>query len=140
MKITLSESALAQLRNAAEDRGEPMARLAASLVCAGLSTADQGPQDSPPDSADMVESDRGFDRRAPWLEPWEDEREWRRDMWASINGLHERYPRELAYLFEALEVALAIDPRFEHMNEREMKEATEDFRQAWATRPIPPEV
>jgi hypothetical protein len=99
MKITLSDSTLTELRAAATDRGEPMARVATRLISDGLSAGKREPE--PPAPERVVETwgqDRGSDRRALWLEPWDGEREWRQDMWADIVALHRRYPRELAYL------------------------------------------
>jgi hypothetical protein len=99
MKITLPESTLAGLRKAAKDRGEPMARLATRLISEGLSEKTHEPD--PPalhQAGKPGRQDRDLDRRAPWLEPWEGEQEWRRDMWGAISALHERYPRELGHL------------------------------------------
>ena len=98
LKITLPDDTLAQLRAAARASREPMARLASRLISAGLSGSGSGSQAPTNDPMDIVETDPGSDRRAPWLEPWENGREWRRDMWGSITALHERYPRALGHL------------------------------------------
>ena len=45
----------------------------------------------------MLVGARG-DERAPWLEPYGGDGEWRRQMWGAIVALHGRYPRPLANL------------------------------------------
>ncbi len=101
IKITLPDSTLAELRSAARDRGEPMARLATRLISAGLSASKREP--APPvrgRAREAAEPYLGADRRAPWLEPFEGEQEWRRNMWGAIVALCGRYPRELGPLKE----------------------------------------
>jgi hypothetical protein len=99
MKITLSQSTLAELRAAALENGEPMARLATRLISVGLSAGghEHDPQaEAAPATA--TEPFRDPERRAPWLEPFEGEREWRGLMWGGILALYRRYPRELGHL------------------------------------------
>lgn len=98
MKITLTDSTLAELRSAAKDRGEPMARLATRLVSTGLSGSNREQEPPRVRAGDAERPDLGADRRAPWLEPFEGEQEWRRDMWGAIVALHGRYPRDLGHL------------------------------------------
>jgi hypothetical protein len=99
MKITLPDSTLAELRSAAKDRGEPMAHLATRLISTGLSESNR--EHEPPthgQARDARKPDLDTDRRAPWLEPFEGEQQWRRDMWGAIVALHGRYSRELGHL------------------------------------------
>src|SRR5258708_36647358 len=98
MTITLTDSTLAELRSAAKDRGEPMARLATRLVSTGLSGSNREQEPPRVRAGDAERPDLGADRRAPWLEPFEGEQEWRRDMWGAIVALHGRYPRDLGHL------------------------------------------
>jgi hypothetical protein len=97
IKITLPDSTLAELRSAAKDRGEPMARLATRLISAGLFASKQEPTRGR--ARDAGKPDHGAGPRALWLEPFEGERqEWRRDMWGAIVALRGRYPRELGHI------------------------------------------
>jgi hypothetical protein len=101
MKITLSDSTTDELRSAAEAGGEPMARLAARLISAGLAAGGEEPKPEPSRpraDRDTAGGHPSRNRRARWVEPFENELEWRRDMWAAIVALRERYPRELGHL------------------------------------------
>ncbi len=104
IKITLSDSTIDELRGAAQARGEPMARLAARLISAGLAPGESKPEPPPPrqpGEADTAGPQPRPARRACWIEPFDGEQEWRRDMWAAIVALRERYPRELGHLKDA---------------------------------------
>jgi hypothetical protein len=46
----------------------------------------------------LARHDYDPDRRAPWLEPFMGDPEWRSQMWSSIVAFHGRYPRELEHL------------------------------------------
>jgi hypothetical protein len=97
MKITLPDSTLAGLRAAAKDCGEPMARVATRLISDGLAAGTRAPE-PPPHEPAAPRPDPGPDRRAAWLEPFDDAQDWRRDMWGAIVALHGRYPRQLGHL------------------------------------------
>jgi hypothetical protein len=98
MKITLPDPIMAQLEELATSNGEPVSRVAARMVCneiAGLDGAGRGPV-SAPELPGTYDDDP--DRRAPWIEPFMGDPEWRSQMWGSIVALHGRYPRELEHL------------------------------------------
>jgi hypothetical protein len=42
--------------------------------------------------------DRGGSERAPWLEPYGGDPQWRRQMWGALVALHGRYPTQLEAL------------------------------------------
>ena len=93
--ITLDEHALAELGRRAQAAGEPAARTAARLVRDGLlSTQAQGvgEQTVPGDS------DGGRSGVPGWLEPSSERERWRRELWAAVCALAERYPRVLSKL------------------------------------------
>jgi hypothetical protein len=99
LKITLSDAAMAELKRRAERAGEPVARIAAHMVCqlaehnpnAGRAAAAATP-------AAIEDDDLDVDRHAPWIEPVMGDPAWRRRMWGSIVALHGRYPHALAHL------------------------------------------
>jgi hypothetical protein len=98
MKITLPDPIMARLEDLATSNGEPVSRVAARMVCneiAGLDGAGRGPVSAPELPATY---DDDPDRRAPWIEPFMGDPEWRSQMWGSIVALHGRYPRELEHL------------------------------------------
>ncbi len=98
MKITLPDPIMAHLEELATSNGEPVSRVAARMVCneiAGLDGAGRGPVPAPELPATY---DDDPDRRAPWIEPFMGDPEWKSQMWGSIVALHGRYPRELEHL------------------------------------------
>ncbi len=96
MKITLPDPTRAQLEALAEQRGEPASRVAAQMICAEIADGKAPQRKHAAVPATTQEDDP--DRRAPWIEPLFDYREWRTQMWGSIVALHGRYPRQLACL------------------------------------------
>lgn len=103
LKITLPDGLAAQLDELAANTGDPVASLAGQMVRQGIAEAAAGgqvraprarPAPVAPDSSDGEESDQ----RAPWLEPYGGDREWRSWMWGGIVALHGRYPTVLAGL------------------------------------------
>jgi hypothetical protein len=97
--ITLDEHALAELGRRAQAAGEPAARTAARFVRDGLlSTQAQatGEQSSSPTTSKPA---KGQGAGAPgWLQPPGEQERWRRELWAAVSGLAERYPRVFSKL------------------------------------------
>jgi hypothetical protein len=100
LKITISDTEMAELKRRAELEGVPVARVAASFV--GQRVSDEPARDTSASAGPALidERDLGVNRRAPWIEPVMGDLTWRRDMWGSIVALHGRYPKALAYLRE----------------------------------------
>jgi|CZKG01.1.fsa_nt_gi hypothetical protein len=89
--ITLDEHALAQLTRRAQASSEPIARTAARFVRDGLlSTQAHAASESTPRAGDAPPA--GSTGRPGWLEPPEERETWRRELWAAVNALAERYP------------------------------------------------
>jgi len=103
LKITLPDGLAAQLDELAAHTGEPVARLAGQMVREGIAEAAAGEHIRPPRAKpvpvvpDALENEEP-DQRAPWLEPYGGDREWRSWMWGGIVALHGRYPTALAGL------------------------------------------
>jgi CopG-like RHH_1 or ribbon-helix-helix domain, RHH_5 len=103
LKITLPDALATQLDELAANAGEPVARLAAQMVRQGIAEADTSEHvpaahDQPaPVVLDTYNGDES-EQRAPWLEPYGGDREWRSWMWGGIVALHGRYPTALADL------------------------------------------
>jgi hypothetical protein len=103
LKITLPEAVAMQLDELAANTGEPAARLAGQMVRDGIAEAAASGQVRPPRArpAPVVlnaPGDEEPDRRAPWLEPYGGDPQWRALMWGGIVSLYGRYPRALAGL------------------------------------------
>jgi hypothetical protein len=103
LKITLPEAVAAQLDELATNTGEPVARIAGQMVRQGIAEA-AGGGNVRPSLAELTTvlpaapEDEVPDQRAPWLEPYGGDREWRSWMWGGIVALHGRYPTALADL------------------------------------------
>jgi hypothetical protein len=90
--ITLDEHALAELGRRANANDEPIARTAARLVRDGLLSTEA--------QAGGEESAQSARRPVPgqvpgppaWLEPIDRREVWRRELWAAVCALAERYP------------------------------------------------
>ncbi|MGD1058436.1 MAG: hypothetical protein ABR992_13600 [Solirubrobacteraceae bacterium] len=90
--ITLDEHALAELGRRAQSNGEPVSRTAARLVRDGLlsTQAQAGGEPAPAIATRLAE---GQDAGLPgWLEPPDKREQWRRELWAAVCALAERYP------------------------------------------------
>jgi hypothetical protein len=103
LKITLPETVAAQLDQLAANTGEPGARLAGQMVREGIAEAATSgrvrpPRTKPAPAMRDAPDDDESDQRAPWLEPYGGDREWRSWMWGGIVALHGRYPSALADL------------------------------------------
>jgi hypothetical protein len=95
--ITLDEHALAELTRRAQANSEPIARTAARFVRDGLLSTQAHPTiDTPPagDTPPPTESTG----RPGWLEPTDERETWRRELWAAVSALAERYPQVLSQL------------------------------------------
>jgi hypothetical protein len=100
LKITLSDTAMAELKQRAERFGEPVARIAAQMVSQLTEhnpVADRAATATP---AAIEDDNLDFDNHAPWIEPVMGDSAWRQRMWGSIVALHGRYPKTLAHLRE----------------------------------------
>ncbi|MGH2904114.1 MAG: hypothetical protein ACRDK7_11105 [Solirubrobacteraceae bacterium] len=93
--ITLDEHAHAELTRRAQAAKEPVARAAARLVRDGLLSTDTQPADEPAPTAPAKSATTGL---PGWLEPPGERERWRRELWATVCGLAERYPRVFSKL------------------------------------------
>jgi hypothetical protein len=100
LKITLSDTVMAELRSMAARDGVPVARIAAERIARVEPV--NGSADSTALSPTLIGNDDDLpaDKHAPWIEPVMGDVEWRRRTWGSIVALHGRYPRRLAHLKE----------------------------------------
>jgi hypothetical protein len=98
--ITLDEHALAELGRRAQAAGEPAARTAARFVRDGLlSTQAQTAGGEQPASPTAPKPAEGRGAGSPgWLEPPEKREVWRRQLWAAVCALAERYPNVFSKL------------------------------------------
>lgn len=94
LKITLPDVAVERLEELADETGEPLATLAASLIKQHLVWAPANPRPIPHRVAVASR------RRPVWLEPPDRPAEWRARIWAAICALHARYPQQLGALQE----------------------------------------
>ncbi|MGH2903676.1 MAG: hypothetical protein ACRDK7_08855 [Solirubrobacteraceae bacterium] len=97
LKITLPEAIAAQLDELAANTGEPAARLAGQMVRDGIAEAAASGQvrarrARPAPAVLQAPEDDTSDQRAPWLEPYGGDPQWRKWMWGAIVALHGRYP------------------------------------------------
>jgi hypothetical protein len=97
MKITVPDNTATQLEALAEQRGEPVARVATRMIETALAGG-ESPQRSVASVAQRPPATSVPDQRSPWLEPYGGDRGWRALMWGSIVALHGRYPHALAFL------------------------------------------
>src|ERR1700678_2685130 len=105
LKITLPDTLASQLDELAANIGEPAARLAGQMVRHGIAEAAASGQVHQPRVRPAAvplgaseEEESG--RRAPWLEPYGGDAEWRSWMWGGIVALHGRYPTSLGEMKE----------------------------------------
>ena len=91
--ITLDEHALAELTRRAQANSEPVSRTAARMVRDGLLSTDAHPAGEPSPPEDPGRRAKGGGGGLPgWLEPPGERERWRRELWATVVGLAERYP------------------------------------------------
>jgi hypothetical protein len=104
--ITLDEHALSQLARRAQANSEPVARTAARMVRDGLLSTQAHTAAEQPASESAKRGDRGGRSAGSgpgaglpgWLEPPGERERWRRELWASVCALAERYPRVFSKL------------------------------------------
>lgn len=97
--ITLDEHALAELTRRAQANSEPVARTAARMVRDGLLSTHAHPAGEQPTPEDSSQRAKGSGGELPrWLEPPGERERWRRELWATVVGLAERYPRVFSKL------------------------------------------
>lgn len=95
--IVLPDPADQQLRELAAATDTPPATLASQLVQAGIAQAAKDGKVRQQRQAPLLTGAQG-DQRAPWLEPYGGDKQWRRQMWGAIVALHGRYPTQLEHL------------------------------------------
>lgn len=96
-QIVLPDPVDQQLRELANSADMPPSTLAAHMVQAGVAKAakDGNVRALHPAPAALG---AGSADRAPWLEPYGGDPDWRQQMWGQIVALHGRYPTQLANL------------------------------------------
>jgi hypothetical protein len=96
-KIVLPDPVAIQLAELAAGAGQPPSTLAGQLVRNGVALAAKDgnlPALSPPP---RPVAGKGSER-APWLEPYGGDPDWRQQMWGQVVALHGRYPKALQAL------------------------------------------
>jgi hypothetical protein len=97
--ITLDEHALAELGRRAQAAGEPAARTAARFVRDGLLSTQAQAAGKQPVSPTTPKPAKGQGAGSPgWLQPPGEQERWRRELWAAVSALAERYPRVFSKL------------------------------------------
>jgi hypothetical protein len=96
-QIVLPDPVDQQLRELAAGADTPPSTLAAQLVQAGVAEAAKDGKVRPLRSTAVLVGGQDGER-APWLEPYGGDSEWRRQMWGAIVALHGRYPEHLEAL------------------------------------------
>jgi hypothetical protein len=95
IKLVLPDPAMAQLDGLAASADTRIATLASQLLQHAISQAAENGKPSPPPRPAPAQPGDG---RAPWLEPYGGDPNWRTATWAAIVALHARYPRHLEHL------------------------------------------
>ncbi len=97
--ITLDEHALAELGRRAQAAGEPAARTAARFVRDGLLSTQAQAAGEQPASPTAPKPAKGQGAGSPgWLQPPGEQERWRRELWAAVSALAERYPNVFSKL------------------------------------------
>ena len=97
--ITLDEHALAELSRRAQAASEPVARTAARMVRDGLlSTQAQAAGEQTAPASALKPAEGGGAGSPGWLQPPGEQERWRRELWAAVSALAERYPRVFSKL------------------------------------------
>jgi hypothetical protein len=97
IQVVLPDPATQQLRELAAAADTPPSTLAAQLVHNGLAQAAKDGKVRPLRSAPVLVGHKGSER-APWLEPYGGDSQWRKEMWGAVVALHGRYPKQLETL------------------------------------------
>jgi hypothetical protein len=99
LQIVLPDPVALQLRELAAGADTPPSTLAAQIVSGGVALAAKDGKVRPLRPAPVLVGGKGSER-APWLEPYGGNSDWRQQMWGQIVALHGRYPRHLATLMD----------------------------------------
>jgi hypothetical protein len=97
LQIILPDPVALQLRELAAGADTPPSTLAAQIVRNGVALAAKDGKVRPLRPAPVLVGGNGSER-APWLEPYGGDDEWRQHMWGAIVALHGRYPIQLQSL------------------------------------------
>jgi hypothetical protein len=97
LQIVLPDPVATQLRELAAAAGEPPSTLAGQIVRHGVALAAKDGKVRPLRSAPVLVGGKNGER-APWLEPYGGDGEWRQQMWGQVVALHGRYPLQLQAL------------------------------------------
>jgi|SRR5580693_771600 hypothetical protein len=81
MKITLADPTVAQLEALAEQRGEPASRVAAQMISVEIADRKDPHRRRTSAETPAPAENPDPDRRAPWIEPFLDYKQWRALMW-----------------------------------------------------------
>jgi hypothetical protein len=100
LQIVLPDPVLQQLHELAANAGERPATIAGQLMRNVIALAAEDGKVRPLKPTQPVLVARQGTKRAPWLEPYGGDQDWRTEMWGQIVALHGRYPRALSALKE----------------------------------------
>jgi hypothetical protein len=96
-QIVLPDPVDQQLRELAAGADTPPSTLAAQMVQAGVAQAAKDGKVRPLRGAPVLVGSQDSER-APWLEPYGGDSEWRQQTWGQVVALHGRYPVQLQAL------------------------------------------
>jgi hypothetical protein len=96
-KIVLPDPTAQQLYELAAQNDQRPATLASQMIQNEIALAADTGHVRPLKQTPALTRHPGAER-APWLEPYGGDPDWRTRMWGSIVALHARYPRHLQYL------------------------------------------
>jgi hypothetical protein len=97
LQIVLPDPVAIRLGELAAGADEPPSTLAGQMVRNGVALAAKDGKVRALRAAPVLVGGKGSDR-APWLEPYGGDDQWRQQMWGAIVALHGRYPRHLEAL------------------------------------------
>ncbi len=97
IQIVLPDPIAEQLRELAAGADTPPSTLAAQIVSGGVALAAKDGKVRPLRPASVLVGGNDSER-APWLEPYGGDSEWRKQMWGALVALHGRYPTQLEAL------------------------------------------
>ena len=98
LQVTITDDIANQLERRAQTAGQPISRVAATLITLALNTDIQHA------GRPTMTRQRTAHRRAPqqpsWIEPFDppSRRHWRAQTWAAVLAPHNRYPKDLSRL------------------------------------------
>ncbi len=97
LQIVLPDPVALQLQELAAGADTPPSTLAGQMVRDGVALAAKDGKVRPLRPAPVLVGGKGSDR-APWLEPYGGDSDWRQQTWGAIVALHGRYPLQLGPL------------------------------------------